>query len=101
MGVLELQKGSRWKLTEFIASFQETLQHDFAQLTEAHKSNYVTRLMQECVWKQAIAHDQSKAVQCKMSTAFETMDKEVCFILSLIYIAHLTTVDLLMFEPWN
>ena len=39
---LELPKGSRWKLTEFIASHQETLQHDFAQLMEAHKFNHVT-----------------------------------------------------------
>ena len=70
-------KGSRWKLTEFIAAFRQTLQHDFAQLTEAHKSNYVTRLMQESVRKQAIVRDQPKAVQRKMSAAFETMDKEV------------------------
>ena len=73
-------KGSHWKLTEFIATFRQTLQHDFMQLTEAHKSHYVTRLMQESVWKQAIIHDQPKAVQCKMSAAFETMGKEVCIL---------------------
>ena len=39
---LELPKGSHWKLTEFIASHRETLQHDFTQLTEAHKFNHVT-----------------------------------------------------------
>ncbi|KIM53767.1 hypothetical protein SCLCIDRAFT_31638 [Scleroderma citrinum Foug A] len=71
----ELSKGSRWKLTEFIAAYRETLQHDFAQLTETHKSNYVTQLMQS-VRKQVIIRDQPKAVQCKMTTAFKTMDKE-------------------------
>ena len=81
MGVLELPKGSWWKLTEYIASFQESLRHDFAQLTEAHKSGYVTWLMQECVQKQTTACDQPKAIQRKMSTAFETMDKEACFTL--------------------
>ncbi|KAI6008430.1 hypothetical protein EDC04DRAFT_2582096, partial [Pisolithus marmoratus] len=87
----KLSKGSCWKLTEFIATHQETLQHDFAQLTDAHKSNYVTQLMQESVQKQAVIHDQPKAAQHKMSTAFETMHKEVCFIVSLINcIAHLT-----------
>ena len=78
MSILEQEKGSRWKLTEFIAAFREKLQHDWAQLSEAHKSNYVTRLMQENVRKQAIVRDQPKAVQCKMTAAFETMDKEVC-----------------------
>ena len=34
--------------------------------------------MQEGVRKQAIVRDQPKAVQRKMSAAFETMDKEVC-----------------------
>ncbi|KIM51896.1 hypothetical protein SCLCIDRAFT_142287 [Scleroderma citrinum Foug A] len=46
--ILELEKGTHWKLSEFIATHRETLLHDFAQLTEAHKSNYVTQLMQEC-----------------------------------------------------
>ena len=78
---LELEKGSRWKLTKFIATYRGTLQHDFVQLTETHKSNYVTRLMQESVRKQAIIRDQPKAVQRKMTAAFETMDKEVCSIL--------------------
>ena len=77
---LERPKGSRWKLTEYIAEFRLTLQHNFAQLTEAHKSNYMTWLMQESVRKQAIVRDQPKAVQRKMSTAFETMDKEVCIL---------------------
>ena len=33
--------------------------------------------MQESVQKQAIIRDQPKAVQHKMTAAFETMDKEV------------------------
>ena len=49
MSILELPKGSHWKLTEFIATHRETLQHDFAQLTEMNKHNYITRLMQESV----------------------------------------------------
>ena len=69
----------RWKLTDFIADHRESLLHDFGQLTEAHKSSYVTRLMQERVRKQAIARDQPKAVQHKMFTAFETMEKEVVY----------------------
>ncbi|KIM56646.1 hypothetical protein SCLCIDRAFT_132049, partial [Scleroderma citrinum Foug A] len=60
----KLPKGSHWKLTEFIATHQETLQHDFVQLMEMHKHNY------------AIIHDQPKVVQRKMTAAFETMDKE-------------------------
>ncbi|KIM56544.1 hypothetical protein SCLCIDRAFT_29579 [Scleroderma citrinum Foug A] len=72
----KLPKGSHWKLTEFIASHWETLQHDFMQLMEAHKFNHVTRLMQESVQRKVIVHYQPKAVQCKMSAAFETMDKE-------------------------
>ena len=47
---------------------------------EAYKSNYITQLMQKSVQKQAIVCDQPKAMQHKMSTAFETMNKEVCFI---------------------
>jgi len=35
--------------------------------------------MQERVRKQAIARDQPKAVQHKMFTAFETMEKEVVY----------------------
>ena len=34
--------------------------------------------MQENVRKQVIVRDQPKAVQHKMTAAFETMDKEVC-----------------------
>ena len=37
--------------------------------------------MQESVRKQVIIRDQLKAVQRKMTAAFETMDKEVCSIL--------------------
>ncbi|KIM53552.1 hypothetical protein SCLCIDRAFT_31822 [Scleroderma citrinum Foug A] len=72
----KLEKGTCWKLAEFIATHWETLLHDFVQLTEAHKSNYVTQLMQERVQKRATTCDQPKAIQCKMSMAFGTMDKE-------------------------
>ena len=78
-GILGLPKGEHWKLTEFIASCKGTLQHDFAQLSEVHKSNYVAQLTQESARKQAIVCDQPKAVQCKMSAAFDVMDKEVYF----------------------
>ena len=71
------------------------------QLTEAHKSNYVTRLVQESDQRQAIVHDQPKAVQRKMSAAFETMDKEVHFIQYRYYLTYLTTVDLFVCEPRN
>jgi len=86
--ILELPKGSHWRLTEFITTHRESLQHDFAQLMEAHKSNHVTQLMQESVRKQAIVHDQPKAVQRKMSAAFETMDKEASFTLCSTNLLH-------------
>ena len=101
-GILGLPKGERWKLTDFIASCKGTLQHDFAQLSEVHKSNYVTRLTQEGARKQAIVRDQPKAVQRKMSAAFDAMDKEVYFtVLQIYYITDLTAVDFIVFQPRN
>ncbi|KAI6095340.1 hypothetical protein F5141DRAFT_1068472 [Pisolithus sp. B1] len=73
----KLAKGLHWKLPEFIAAHWETLLHDFSQLTDIHKSSYVMQLMKECVRKQAVVHDQQQAMQCKMSAAFNTMDKEL------------------------